>query len=691
MKLLVSRPSALPRRLAAAAAVLAASAGAALVHPASSDAAGAYVHLACDTGTGIADAYGGWRVRSNTAAHGVSGTDACPSGGLRIDMNPPADASVATGEYSGWFFEAPANTTIVRLRTSLSGWLDAWDGSTRGVIEASAERVGRLALYTSADNTALWPGTVAIDHNNLQDTRVSVELWCDGPWGGFPCPGGSSVGWLTLFAPRVDLADDLAPTVGTSSGPAITDGTWKNTESLSYAATDDGGGIAAFRLYVDGERVTHHVIDTFGGHCAVLAEDAGRWVFGHPKPCPASVDAAELIDTTMIPDGAHTVTAKVVDAGQREATLFSARKVVANHPPVNTAAPAYGRATDAAAPVSGLALTANDGSWTGPELTYARGWLQCDASGATCVQIPGATATSYTPTAADLGHRLRYAVTATNAADSVTAYSPLTGVVSQPSSAEAPTLKPGGGGSVDAILVPGLTTNNNTTKIEHTFIGRVAGEPNGTVCPHDRATLAFEHVSGGVVRLGYGRESTAQVMLTCTDNGKAIADAKLELMTQTGSRPAVASDVTTDGAGHATLRLGRGASRGITVGYRMYADDPLARAVATLKVQVVGKVSLSSNRKVLRNGQAVGLRGRLAGGLVPSRGVTLAVQWRDRHRWRPFAQIKTNSRGAFSYRYKFTRTNRRVTYRLRVQVMKGQVDYPFLAAASRPVRVTVAP
>jgi hypothetical protein len=68
----------------------------------------------------------------------------------------------------------------------------------------------------------------------------------------------------------------------------------------------------------------------------------------------------------------------------------------------------------------------------------------------------------------------------------------------------------------------------------------------------------------------------------------------------------------------------------------------------------------------------------------------LAVQWRDGHRWRPFAQIKTNRKGSFEYAYKFTRTSGSITYALRVQVTKGQVDYPYLATASKPVKVTVA-
>jgi hypothetical protein len=239
-------------------------------------------------------------------------------------------------------------------------------------------------------------------------------------------------------------------------------------------------------------------------------------------------------------------------------------------------------------------------------------------------------------------------------------------------------------------VIPVLPSTTTNSSVSHTLIGRVVGEREGVACPNDKATLKFQHIVAGRLKLGFGKATTAQVMLTCTDSGKAIEGAKLEIATRTGARAAVASDVTTDGAGHATLRLAKGASRGITVGYRMYADDPMARATATLKVLVTGKLSLKANRKHLTNGRAVTLKGTVAGGLVPRRGVNLAVQWKDGKRWRPFAQIKTDVKGRFRYAYKFTRSNRKVTYQLRVQVVAGQVDYPFVATASKPVRVTVA-
>ncbi len=263
-----------------------------------------------------------------------------------------------------------------------------------------------------------------------------------------------------------------------------------------------------------------------------------------------------------------------------------------------------------------------------------------------------------------------------------------TGIVTAPSSAGPITPKPepesdgGSGTSPSAPGWPVLPGVSVTAAVEHTFRGRIVGEPDGATCPQDRATLKFEHVRGGQVKLSFGKTSTAHVQLTCTATGKAIAGAQLDVATRVGAKPAVAADVSTDDAGHATLRLAKGAGRAITVGYRMYADDPIARATATLRVLVNGRVALKANRRHLRNGQAVTLRGSLRGGEVPARGVTLAVQWKDGYRWRPFAQIKTNRKGTFQYAYRFTRTSGSITYALRVQVTKGQVNYPYMATAS---------
>ena len=69
-------------------------------------------------------------------------------------------------------------------------------------------------------------------------------------------------------------------------------------------------------------------------------------------------------------------------------------------------------------------------------MSYAYQWRRCDAAGANCVDIAGATGSTYDLTAADVGSTIRVIVTATNAGGSDSASS----------AASAPVTAPSGGG-----------------------------------------------------------------------------------------------------------------------------------------------------------------------------------------------------------------------------------------------------
>ena len=77
--------------------------------------------------------------------------------------------------------------------------------------------------------------------------------------------------------------------------------------------------------------------------------------------------------------------------------------------PAPTTAPAV-----SGTPVLGAVLTASPGTWSGSPTGYLYRWRRCDPAGGTCVDIAGATSSTYTPTTADLGATLRVEVTASN-------------------------------------------------------------------------------------------------------------------------------------------------------------------------------------------------------------------------------------------------------------------------------------
>jgi hypothetical protein len=93
--------------------------------------------------------------------------------------------------------------------------------------------------------------------------------------------------------------------------------------------------------------------------------------------------------------------------------------------PVNTSPP-----TISGTAASGQTLAASTGSWTGTApISFSYAWRRCDASGASCAPITGATDATYVVQNADVGARLRVSVTATNDEGTASALSDATAVV----------------------------------------------------------------------------------------------------------------------------------------------------------------------------------------------------------------------------------------------------------------------
>src|SRR6266566_1432667 len=88
-------------------------------------------------------------------------------------------------------------------------------------------------------------------------------------------------------------------------------------------------------------------------------------------------------------------------------------------------------------------LSAAAGTWSGtPPISYAYQWQRCDAAGDGCVDLPSATGTTYTPTAADVGDTLRVFVTASNGAGSSSTDSQPTPIVVAASDDASPPTAP---------------------------------------------------------------------------------------------------------------------------------------------------------------------------------------------------------------------------------------------------------
>ena len=75
-------------------------------------------------------------------------------------------------------------------------------------------------------------------------------------------------------------------------------------------------------------------------------------------------------------------------------------------------------------------LSTSDGTWSGATpITFTYAWLRCQPNGANCSTVAGASGSTYTLTAADVGSRVRSRVTATNSVGSASAQSAVTATI----------------------------------------------------------------------------------------------------------------------------------------------------------------------------------------------------------------------------------------------------------------------
>jgi hypothetical protein len=90
----------------------------------------------------------------------------------------------------------------------------------------------------------------------------------------------------------------------------------------------------------------------------------------------------------------------------------------------------------------GATLTTTNGRWTNAPTSFTYEWLRCGGAGANCVQIAGANSKKYTLTTADVGHRIRAEVSATNSSGSTSATSDATRVISGTGTKPVNTVEP---------------------------------------------------------------------------------------------------------------------------------------------------------------------------------------------------------------------------------------------------------
>jgi len=210
------------------------------------------------------------------------------------------------------------------------------------------------------------------------------------------CQGASncattSYGWAVDGNPPVNVT---APTItmAVSGVPSVSsNGTWTGDTPITYA-------------------YQWQKCDAVGAACADIAAATGS-TYNGPQPLPANTSYRVKVTATNSSGSASAYSVAINDSGTASVS--------------NTSKPTISGSASV-----GAHLNAAPGTWTPASgVTFAIQWQRCNAAGAACVNIAGATSASYLVTSADLGATLRVTYTGTKGASSATATSAQSAVV----------------------------------------------------------------------------------------------------------------------------------------------------------------------------------------------------------------------------------------------------------------------
>jgi hypothetical protein len=256
------------------------------------------------------------------------------------------------------------------------------------------------------------------------------------------------------------VAADIAGAKQKSQGPVHEKGyTAGYQRSFTFASPNGASGLAFFQSEALVAPTVARAANDVSAVRAALTQKAGRAAFiasiaANLKVKPSKVkpgtirsprvgdSSVELPLTVQLPTRRvfeslvymqlDRVVSVIVEVGIRPIAAGDSKRLAAaaaRHINAALAPELFSKPAVSGLPQVGEALTATAGTWSDKTAKTAIQWQRCDASGASCADISGATQSTYTVADADVGSTLRVEVTATNRFGSTKGDSAVTTVV----------------------------------------------------------------------------------------------------------------------------------------------------------------------------------------------------------------------------------------------------------------------
>jgi len=297
----------------------------------SSASAGMFTALTCHDLAGNGIGTRGWSVGE---AHGQyitfgAGCASASQGSFGLTMGPNPTSNYFNGDGNTMSYSVPAGLTI----TGYSLALYAFGGPCGVQSGQCADGFGAVFVnhtgqsdpnydyrnlgYGAATTTVSASGLSGVDY-------VTVGVGCDpGQDLNYPCPGSANPEAQALVSGGAfTLLDSTVPSVTNVSGSLLAGSALSGTDTISFTASDSGGGIYSATILIDGRPVVQEIPDTNGGLCVNLTPSSQTMAFAAPQPCRSSENISIPLDTTQFPAGQHHLQVIVKDAAGDQAPAY---------------------------------------------------------------------------------------------------------------------------------------------------------------------------------------------------------------------------------------------------------------------------------------------------------------------------------------------------------------------------------